>query len=307
MSHGDLQNADAKSNLGVEIVVRVEVEVGVVVVVKVVVVVGVFSEEHMTELKRGLLIGRLGVPGSGKSHFVRTASAIGKTWVAITDPGEADGYDASVETQQFWDTDFFPTLDRWSASGWGDLLKALYALKDRADIAVVGIDSMTGVSELISHDVRKLTRSQTLKDVGEYGLGFQKYSGHLRQLLGVLKLLAVGGKHVICTFHIVAKEQEGAGAAKIEGGDLEFEERLLPALEGSIRQHVSGDFSVWAFSVLTGVGVGSKYAVTLLPETGVPAKTRLQPSAEGLKKLGVVNATRIPNDVKSVLIALGRE
>lgn len=261
------------------------------------------------------LIGRLGIPGSAKSSFVRSSTALGKTWVAITDPGEADGYErddprigyvaANCERELFWDADFLPFMDKWEASGYGRLLKALYALRERKDITVVGIDSMTGVSELISHDVRKMTRSATLKDVGEYGLGYQKYAGHLRQLLGVLKLLAVDGKRVVCTFHVTLKEQEGAGTpAKNAKGDLEFEDRLLPVLEGSIRQHVSGDFSVWAYSVITGTGVGAKYFVNVLPDVGVPAKARLAPD-EAVLKAKNWQATRIPNTLEAVLVAHG--
>lgn len=248
----------------------------------------------------GLMVGRLGIPGSGKSHFVRSAAAVGKTWVALTDPSEGDGYDGSgVETALFWDADWLPFADKWQADGFGRLLKALYALRERTDIAVVGLDSMTGVSELISHDVRKMSRAATLKDVGEYGLGFQRYAAHIKQLLHVLQALTLAGKHVVTTWHVSMKEQEGAGLAKIEKGEPQFEDRLLPQLEGSIRQHVSGYFSVWAYSVVTGSGVGVKYMVSLLPDVGVPAKTRLTP-------VKIATANRVANEFRAVLEAVGR-
>lgn len=248
---------------------------------------------------QGLLIGRLGIGGSGKSHFLRSAAAVGKLWVAITDPQEAHGYPASgsgnIEHQVFYDPEWLPSLDLYNGNGWGDLLRALHALRKRDDVAIVGVDSMTGASALLSHDVRKMTRSPTLKEVGEYGAGYIKYSHGLEQLLNVLKVLALTGKHVICNFHIAAKEQEGAGSGRVVAGELEFEDRMLPVLErGRDVQSISGHFSLWLYSAV----LGTTYRVRSLPDSANPAKTRI--ALDPKKAPGGV----VANDFKAVLDAL---
>jgi hypothetical protein len=253
-----------------------------------------------TNGKHGYLIGRLGLPGTGKSHFVRSAAKVGKVWVAVTDPQELHGYpENGVETKLFYDAEWLPELDLFNGNGWGALLKELYALKTRADVTVVGIDSMTGASDLISHDVRKMTRSPTLKEVGEYGKGYIDYSARLNQLLTVLKLLAIGGKHVVCNFHLAEKEQEGAGTAKLVNGELEFEDRLLPVLErGRDVQSIAGHFALWLYSVVTGFGSGTRYQVRSVPDQANPAKTRVAFDAKKAPN-GIVN-----NDFGDVLAAL---
>jgi len=251
----------------------------------------------VTDKRNGLLIGRLGIPGSGKSWFVRSAAAVGKTWVAVTDPQELHGYEASerIETRLFYDDAWHPAIDLWSGNAWGGLLKELYALKERKDVAIVAIDSMTGASELASHDIRKLTKSVTLKEVGEYGLGYVRYSAHLGQLLAILKVLALNGKHVICTFHIAEREQEGAGSGRMVNGELEFEDRLLPVLERSREvQSIAGHFALWLYSSV----VGTQYRVQSLPDQANPAKSRLVFDP----KLSVNG--RVDNDLAKVLAAI---
>jgi len=250
-------------------------------------------------VKQGLLIGRLGIPGSGKSHFVRSAAAVGKLWVAITDPQEMHGYPASgtgnIEHELFYDPEWLPFMDLYNGNGWSALLKALHALRKRDDIAVVAVDSMTGASELLSHDIRKLGKCQTLKEVGEYGLGYIRYSAGLGQLLGVLKFLSLGGKHVVCTMHIAAKEQEGGVGGKIVNGELEFEDRMLPVLErGRDVQSIGGHFPLWLYSSV----MGTTYKVRTTPDAANPAKSRL-----------ALDVTKAPgglvaNDLVSVLGAL---
>lgn len=225
-------------------------------------------------IQQGLLVGRLGIAGSGKSHFVRSAAAVGKTWVALTDPQEEIGYVPSerLETAIYFDTEWVPFAGSFKADAWGKLLKDLYALRERSDLAVIALDSMTGASELASHDVRKLTRAGTLKEVGEYGLGYINYSAQLSQLLHTLKVLALGGKHIICTFHIAAREQEGAGQGKLVNGELEFEDRMLPILErGRDQQAIAGHFPLWLYSSV----LGTNYRVRSIPDAANPAKSRL--------------------------------
>jgi len=262
------------------------------------------------------MIGRPGIPGSAKSTFVRSAQRVAraagkKLAVALTWPSEADGYDkddARIEfkaselvSELFWDDKFLPDLDLWEATGYGKLLRWVYAMRDNKEVGVVAIDTMNGADELIVHETTKMGRVRTLKEVGEYGLGFQKHDAAFQQLLQAAQVVTLSGKHFIGTWHVKMKEREGAGDAKeIKAGqqvDYKFEDRLLPVLATPLRQQVDGVFSLWLHSDMDTTGQLTTYKVLAEPREAVPGKSRyvLNPKLGG----------RCDNDFKTVLDAIG--
>ena len=92
-------------------------------------------------MSNGLMIGRLGVPGTGKSYFLRSAAALGKTAVAITRPSELDGYTSDIETEVFWDEQWLPSLDLFTATGYGKLLRWVNAQLAKPEVKVIGVDT----------------------------------------------------------------------------------------------------------------------------------------------------------------------
>ena len=240
----------------------------------------------------GLMIGRLGVPGTGKSYFLRSAAALGKTAVAITRPSELDGYTSDIETEVFWDEQWLPSLDLFTATGYGKLLRWVNAQLAKPDVKVIGVDTGSDVSDLIRHDVLKLARSDDLKAAGEYGVGFTGHDNKLKEFLNLLQVAALRGKHVIVTWHVKMKEKEGTTPEPDRKGDVAFEERLLPVIATPFRQFVAGYFSLWLYSAPS--NEGSTYFTMAKADLASPAKSRVKFKKEA-------NLIRLPNEVQPLL------
>ena len=254
------------------------------------------------------LIGLTGIPGTGKSHFARSAADIGPTAVAIIDPKEATFYgeQASVaasvakadeRVKLICDLDWRPHLNKFHATGFNDLLKWV-AARESDDSQFVVIDPMSEVSDLAMHEVLKMHNTN---DPGTLSHG-RAYTGHdqlFKSLITELRRLVVKGKTVICTFHGKMKELEGAGdASKGRGMDgqqeWQFDEQMLPAINSSYRQHIQSPFDLWLYTKTTGFGPGRKHFITAQPDSVRPAKHSVRFKAGS--QLGL-----IPNTVKDLL------
>lgn len=248
------------------------------------------------------LISVAGGPGTGKSTFILSASAVGKLAVALSPVAELDTYAGhDVEYEVFVDEGWQPFKDRYEASAYNRLMKWLDNIDKRKDIGIVGVDAMSAVSDLIMHEATKMNKTDNPMDI-EHGRAYGSHNGMMKQLIQQLELIQLHGKHVIVSWHVQLRESEGAGEAKKvvdKKGNVEFkfEDRLLPIMHGSMRQDIAKHFSLFFHTKLVGKGLGVKYFLQAVPDEVAPAKTRVK-FKEG------VNPLRIPNDFKTVLEGL---
>lgn len=222
----------------------------------------------------GHLIGITGLPGTGKSHFARSARDVGKTLVALTDPKETTFYGSEGVTV-FHDFDWRPHLNIWKAEAFNALLRWL-GDRTNDDSKIIVIDTGTESSDLAMHEVLKMHATNNPGDV-EYGRAYTGHDGQIRSMLTELRRLVVRGKTVIVTFHGQMKELEGAGDAKKAKGmsgnmEWQFDEQMLPAMATSIRQRIAGAFDIWLYTKPIGFGPGRKYYVTAQADSVRPAK-----------------------------------
>lgn len=247
----------------------------------------------------GHLIGITGIPGSGKSHFARSAAELGPTAVAIIDPKEASFYPAAG-SKVISDLEWRPHLSKFAATGFRELL-AWVAARETDDSQFVVIDPMSEVSDLAMHEVLKLHNTNDPSDL-PHGRAYTGHDQQMKQLVNELRRLVVRGKTVICTFHGKMKELEGAGDAKKAVGmsgvqEWQFDEQMLPVLNTSMRQSIHSPFDLWLYTVPTGFGPGRKFYVTAVADAVRPAKHSVTFKAG-------VQPNRIPNTLKELLGAI---
>jgi hypothetical protein len=144
------------------------------------------------------MIGIVGVPGSGKSHFARSARDLGKTAIALPDPKEAAFYGGDG-VQTFSDLDWRPHLAEYRATALLDLLRWLDAV-GKSDARYVVVDPFSEVSDLALHEVLKPHATNDPRDV-EYGRAYTAHDQQIKTVVTELRRLVVRGKTVICTFH----------------------------------------------------------------------------------------------------------
>lgn len=246
------------------------------------------------------MLGILGPPKTGKSHFARSCAEVGKTAVALCDPTEVNFYKAAgIEPVVFSDLAWRPYFSKFDAKGFSELMHWLDKVKD-ADYVV--IDPASEVSDLAMHEVLQMHGSDDPKAAGGYGEGYTSHNRLMHQFLVELQRLYAKGSTIVCTWHTRMKEMEGAGDAKKGKGmsgkeEIQFEERLLPVINTSMRQDIAGYFSGWLHTKLYGQGPGTKYCLTALPDQARPAGARLS------FKTGS-NLAMIPNTMKGLLEVL---
>lgn len=116
------------------------------------------------------LIGITGVPGEGKSFFMRSARDVGKTAVCLTDPKEAAFY--GKDATLIWDDEWRPHLGPAGAkaAGWLELLKWTEA-RQSDDSQFVVYDTGSEATFLAEHEYLKLQGVFSPGDL-EYGRGY---------------------------------------------------------------------------------------------------------------------------------------
>lgn len=246
------------------------------------------------------LIGVVGLPGSGKSHFARSARELGKTAVALTDPKEETTYGTEGVTT-FYDLDWRPHVNSYNATGFNRLL-AWCDAQCGSDAKYIVIDTGSEASDLAMHEVLKIHATGDPSDV-PHGKGWTGHDQKIKELVIELRRLQARGKTVIVTFHGQMKELEGAGTAqkRVSFGDknvqeFKFDEQLLPAVYGSIRQRIHSVFALWLYTNPIGFGAARKYYLTAVADNVRPAKV-----AAGITFKAGVQASMIPNTLKALL------
>lgn len=223
---------------------------------------------------QGHLIGVTGLPGTGKSHFARSARTCGKTLVALTDPKEASFY-GTEGVSMFADLDWRPHANEYLATAFNDLLKWI-GERAKDDSQYVVIDTGSEVSDLAMHEVLKMHSTNDPSDV-THGKAYTGHDQKIKELVTELRRCVIRGKTVVMTFHGQMKELEGAGdAKKTKGmsGDQEwtFDEQMLPVMNSSIRQRIHSPFDLWLYTKPMGFGPARRYTVTAIADNVRPAK-----------------------------------
>lgn len=251
----------------------------------------------------GHMIGVVGVPGQGKSHFLRSARELGKCAIALTDPKEVSFYGAgAADVTLFHDFEWRPHANTYQAEAFLKLLQWCDA-QAKSDAQFIVVDTGSEVSDLAMHENLKMHATDSPSDVS-HGKAWIGHDQSIKQLVTELRRLAARGKMVLVAFHGQMKEMEGAGAAQKRASfgdknvqEFKFDEQLLPAMMTSIRQRIHSVFDIWAYTNPIGFGAARKWYVTLQADSVRPAKHSVT------FKPGT-NLAMIPNDLRSLLGAM---
>lgn len=251
---------------------------------------------------KGIFAGIAAPPGKGKSHLIRSMAEVGKLAVAITDPAELDlygGYD--LEYELFSDEGWSPRKKEWGATDHVRLLKWIEATSKRPDIRCIGLDHMSGAATSPGASDLAMNDSLKIHQVGNplelaHGQAYIGHANNMRDLLTELRRAAARGKHVMAAVLVQLRESE----TEVKPGGNEFMEQLLPAVHGTVRQHLSASFSLWLHGYTTGSGPGTEWHVSAIQDKVRPAKGRIQFKEKDAKGKAV-NITCLPNVFAEIL------
>lgn len=250
----------------------------------------------------GTMTAVLGAGGSGKSTFILSAAKVGPLAVALCPKSELDGYAGNdVEYEIFMDEGWIPHKDSYKAGAFRRLLKQIDKWVVDPAIKTIGIDGVSAISDLAMHQALEIHQTDDPMDpMFSYGGPYGAHNGMMKQLLQQLELASLKGKNIICAFHTELRESETQGKAKEKAapdGSIAFEEKMLPVMHGSMRQHIHKHFSLWLFTEVTGYDSNVKYFLRSVPGKVEGAKSRYK-FKEG------VNQRRLPNDFEKILGSL---
>ena len=239
----------------------------------------------------------LGPGGTGKSTFIKSAAKLGGLAVALSPVSELDTYVGSDITYEiFMDEGWIPHKNSFKAGAFRRLLKQIDKWTADDSIKTIGIDSVSACSDLAMHEALEMHQTDNPMDLS-HGAAYMGHNGLMKQLLQSLELATLKGKNVICTFHTELRESETQGKAKDKAGpdgSVAFEEKMLPVMHGSMRQHVHKHFSLWLFTEVSGYNSNVKYFLRSVPGKVEGAKSRLAFKKEA-------NPMRLPNDFGGIL------
>lgn len=246
----------------------------------------------------GTLIGIVGPPKTGKSKFVESFSHLGKLAVACAPPSERDSYRAAeaagAYVNIFHDFDWVPRkrgdqAPSFKATGWNELMSWIDTVAAMDDVDVIAIDGASHAFTLAEHEVLKVSKRRTFSGYDDYAA----YRSLVIEFIDAcLKAAYEHNKTVIVVFHEDVREEEGAGTGVQKGGEVEWEQRKMPAMLSRYRQHIGGHFSLWLFAEASYRGKPS-YQLRTIPDRWSAAGSRLPLASD-----------RIDNNAEALLEAL---
>jgi hypothetical protein len=264
----------------------------------------------------------IGPPGTGKSNLLGSIGEIvpaSEVALLCPKPNEANSAEYrkyGFKAEIFRDHRWRPEAKMFEADGWSRLLNRVYDLYDDKEKRVVLLDPMTDAVMLAAHQILKGEQAPTLNQLRDKLSYYQSMKAMMKDLLSALTGLASPDlprpKHVFVSVHAQpAKEDDikGNATAEKEAKGITYFGDVMPALEGSIRQEVAGDFDIVGYTTVKHENVkiqeGAKvrferktsYLVQLTPDNERHAKVRL---ARGLEKEMENN---LPKLLRAVLAA----
>lgn len=195
----------------------------------------------------------LGPPGTGKSDMAASiADIVGAdaTLVLATKPREArsHGYvTRKIATELFFDAGWRPSLGRFEAGGYIQLLKRLEQLYADDAVRAVVIDVGTDAFELAAHELLSSEKAATPKDCRDPQSFYGAFRYKCKELVQSSLILAYAPtpKHVVWTMHTQPAKDESRGANETpdkKAKGIEYEGGVLPMVEGGYRRAFAGEF-----------------------------------------------------------------
>lgn len=249
--------------------------------------------------KLGKFLSVVGPPGSGKSHFGRTAAAGRKGFVFAAPAGELLSYEGlELEREVVLDSGWLPSEGRYEATAFSKLLKKLREL-EAAPPEVLLVDTMSSVADAVGHSVLAPFRTDNPQDLSNPFTFYVTFRSRMTELLNRLDYLRFEkGTDVVVMWHEDVKEVEGLGVQRREaskaGTQVHWDLAKVPLLPSSLRNDVAKWFDAHFYSEAV---VGSKpfrCRLVAAPTASQLAKCRL-PIMEKLQQLG-----EVPNDWKAL-------
>ena len=260
--------------------------------------------------QNGLAIDIIGMPGSGKSHFAKSALAVGKAFAFVAPEAEIMSYAGSdLEYEVLRDPEWNPATGTTKVEAYAKMGQALDALGKRDDIKTVIFDTASaGPSEAVWRAVLSSLGSvnpQTLKNpFGPY----MTYPIWMAAWLDKVDLLRFRKKlNIIKLWHGQMAELEGQGTVRKESTPegrvlMRWDEAMLPEVKGRVLPQSITKWSDLAF--YSEPVLGSKpfrCRLAVVPDTIKVAKTRMSGLVPKLQEMG-----EVPNDFPTLLDAVRR-
>lgn len=264
-------------------------------------------------LAGGLSVAILGSPGTGKSTFAGSVGKYCKTKLLATKPREANSWmyrETGIykEAEIFHDPKWRPSAGLWEATGYNRLIRRLWELYEDKEYEAVILDPFTDVVDLAAQEILKSENAASPRDMRDSMSFYGTLKYKLAEVVDAMTALqfAPKPKHVIVTVHTQpAKEDSsrpnGPAPADKTGAGVEYEGRVLPAIEGGYRRVFAGEFDVVMFS---DVRTKRRFVTGKPPVEEVEYFLQATPDADRHAKsvLGPVLATKeIPNDFGEML------
>jgi len=267
------------------------------------------NTKDYSPVRDGFTVSVLGVGGSGKSTFAKSAIAslpAGKKAFGFLAPAEAATYaGVDLEYVTLDDPEWHPSLETFKASGYRNAIKALMPLFKRDDLGLIVVDTASALSTCVFRDAMAAYNTDDPTSLGGNArTPYQVHNMRFTEFVQTLDALRWARKcHVIVTWWSEVREVEGLGTPRKEsektaGGMktvVKWDEAQLPAMLGSLRQTISTAFDVHFYAEPV---LGSKpFRCRLIasPDATRLAKTRL-PIMPAIQAKG-----ELPNDWPTLL------
>lgn len=260
-------------------------------------------------VRDGFTVSVLGVGGSGKSTFAKSAIAslpAGKKAFGFLAPAEAASYGSvDMEYVTLDDPEWHPSMESFKARGYRESVKALMGLFKRDDLGLIVVDTASALSTCVFRDAMAAYGTDDPTSLGGNArTPYQVHNMRFMEFVQTLDALRWAKHcHVISLWWSEVREVEGLGTPRKESEKtgagmktvVKWDEAQLPAMLGSLRQTISTAFDVHFYAEPV---LGSKpFRCRLIasPDATRLAKTRL-PIMPAIQAKG-----ELPNDWPTLL------
>lgn len=245
----------------------------------------------------GLMVDVIGPPGSGKSHFARSALELGKGFGLLAPASELASYAGTdMDYEVIVEPDWKPSEGKFVASGWPQMLAALRQM-EAGDYKVGIFDTMSSLADVVGHGILAGHRTANPQELSNPFVYYREIKNRVAEFVDRINTLRYKKKmHMIILWHEDVREVEGLGLKKKDAqGKEHWDTAKMPMLEGSLRNEIAKWFDLHMYAEPV---VGSKpfrCKLHALPQPNALAKTRLR-IVEKLQALA-----EVPNSFPQIL------